>query len=173
MKKKTKMYIALGAFSPFLFLFIFMFVYPYVNYFDPGRAIHIFKTRHCAEGQIVNPLIACGEKILPLLIEEIQDRDMINRGYAILALGHIGEPLSLNFLKKIIYDETEDIYTRVGAFRAVVMISGEYAKEIARDFIDTDTGFLADFCNRFLNGSLPQGFIEKRSFIGALRDQND
>jgi HEAT repeat protein len=80
-------------------------------------------------------LLSAGKAIVPYLLIEIQKRDMPKRGYAILALGKIGDRRALPVLIRILEDRSEIVYFRDDALRAIWHIDRklgwEYAKKYA------------------------------------------
>jgi len=120
---------------PIGYRFVF---YPLSLFLSPSKAITEFHTRECAEDQIMHPLIISGKKVIPLLRKEIKNKKMDKRGYAILAIGKIGGKNDLNFLKEILFDESEEYSIRYNALLAIFLIDIEYSKKLAESFIDED-----------------------------------
>jgi hypothetical protein len=143
MTKKKKKILIISSFSLIVIALIpigYRFaIYPLSLYLSPSKAITEFHTRESAEDQIIHPLIISGKKVLPLLKKEIQDKKMDKRGYAILAVGRIGWKEDLNFLKEILYDESEDSIIRYDALMAIFLIDIEYSKKLAKNFIDKNS----------------------------------
>jgi len=90
------------------------------------------------EEQLMDPLILAGQTVVPLVLKEIRNRDMRRRGYAILALGHIGDRRALNGLRKIARDATENDVSRLCALRAIVLIDRTEGMTLAKEYTDED-----------------------------------
>ena len=173
MTKKAKWSIALALSISLLLLIFTIIIYPIILYNCPKRAFDAFKNRDCAEDQIIHPLIVCGKKIVPLLIDEINDKNMNKRGYAILALGHIGDSSALPALKQILYDQNEKYFIRYGAIRAIAMIDTDYAKNIARNIGVKEHQVISVFCQKLLKDEVPAFMLEKKTFWSAVLDRHE
>jgi HEAT repeat protein len=79
-------------------------------------------------------LLNAGKAIVPHLIIEIQNKNMPKRGYAILALGKIGDKEAIPILAKILEDRSELIYFRTDSLRAIWHIDQKLGEEYARTY---------------------------------------
>ena len=71
------------------FSFLVMLLFSELLTVSPENAIKEFKeSKDKAEDQIMDPLILCGKKVIPLVMKEIEDTNMPNRRYAIAYLGN-------------------------------------------------------------------------------------
>jgi hypothetical protein len=103
---------------------------------NPRDALQDFLTGHDrAEDQLMDPLILCGRRVVPLVIAEIHNKDMHRRRYAIgfLGNGHYSEALSA--LEKILLDSSEIFYFRADALEAIYQIAPERARELAPKYV--------------------------------------
>jgi hypothetical protein len=151
---------------PIVYRFV---VYPLSLYLSPSKAITEFYTRECAEDQIIHPLIISGKKVLPLLKKEIKNKKMDKRGYAILAIGRIGGKEDLNFLKEILYDESEECRIRYNALLAIFLIDIEYSKKLAEYFIDKNVKEITNLSKNILEFDKNN---DKMSMLKSLLDLN-
>jgi hypothetical protein len=103
---------------------------------NPKDALQDFLTAHNrAEDQLMDPLILCGRRVAPLVIAEIQNKDMHRRRYAIgfLGNGHYSEALPV--LEKILSDGSEIFYFRADALIAIFQIAPNRARELAPKYV--------------------------------------
>ena len=88
------------------------------------------------ESQLTIPLERAGSKILPSVLEAIQDREMPRRRYAILFIGAETYEPALPILQRILEDETEIWYFRADALEAIYRIDQERAFELSPSYFD-------------------------------------
>ena len=104
MKLKLPLWIGLIIVG-FTFAIVVWWVFAQGPFRNPRDALQDFLTGHDrAEDQLMDPLILCGGRVVPLVIAEIQNKDMHRRRYAIgfLGNGHYSEALPV--LEKILSD---------------------------------------------------------------------
>jgi HEAT repeat protein len=77
-------------------------------------------------------LLAAGKAIVPQLLIEIQKRDMPRRGYAILALGKIGDTVALPTLVGILQNASESDTIRSDALRAIWRLDQKLGSTLAK-----------------------------------------
>jgi hypothetical protein len=94
-----------------------------------------FYTNKEPEPIVDQPLLSAGEAIVPYLMVEIQKKDMPRRGYAILALGKIGDRRALPILRKLFEDRSELVYFRDDALRAIWHIDRKLGEEYATKYV--------------------------------------
>lgn len=102
---------------------------------NPQDALQDFlNARDRAEDQLMDPLILAGQRVVPLVIAEIQKKDMPQRRYAIgfLGNGHYSEALPV--LEKILSDDSELFYFKADALEAIYQIEPNRALELARKY---------------------------------------
>lgn len=88
------------------------------------------------ESQLTIPLKRAGPKILPSVLEAIQDREMPRRRYAISFIGSETYEPALPILQRILEDESEIWYFRADALEAIYLIDQERAFELGPSYID-------------------------------------
>jgi hypothetical protein len=98
---------------------------------SPEQAIKDFYSSNRAEDQLMDPLILAGEKVVPLLLIEIERKTQPRRRYAIGALGNIQDNSALPVLERILRDESEEDYFRCDALNSIGMIDFQRGKELA------------------------------------------
>lgn len=103
------------------------------------EALNKFYSSEVAEDQLQDPLILAGDKVVPLVLSEIKNKDMPRRRYAIGALGSIGNPLALPVLEGILNDGFEKDYFQCDALEAIAMIDFNYAKKLAKINLDSSS----------------------------------
>lgn len=171
MKKKTIIIIITVLIliaSPFLYKY---FLYPLSLYISPKHAVKVFLERDCAEDQIINPLIIAGKKVIPYIIEEIRNKEMDLRRYAIGALGHIGDEKVIPFLMSILNDDDEIYYFRYDAIEAIAMINIARAREVANIFIEKEIKMVTEYCKKLLESKDPSIIVrKKRTLLEAIID---
>jgi len=157
--------------APIVYRFV---LYPLSLSLFPKRAIHVFYTRECGEDQIAYPLIIAGKRVIPYLIEDIKNPEMKRRGYAIDALGLIGDREVIPFLEKILDDEAEIYYFRYDALYSIAMIDIEYAQKLAKKYVDKKIEMVSKLSKELLTDArrVKKGFY-KPTFWDALFDRHD
>ena len=88
------------------------------------------------ESQLTIPLQRAGSSILPRLLEEIQNKEMPRRRYAIGFTGDKFYRPALPVLQKILEDKTEIWYFRADALEAIFRIDPELATHLSPSYID-------------------------------------
>jgi len=76
-------------------------------------------------------LLEAGKAIVPFLLEEIKDPDMPKRGYAILALGKIGDVRALGTLEQILDDKSETDYIRGDSLTSIWHIDRKVGEKLS------------------------------------------
>jgi hypothetical protein len=103
---------------------------------NPSDALEDFyEGKDRAEDQLMDPLILTGRGVVPLLLNELPNKDMRNRRYAIGFLGNGRYSEALPRLEVILNDESEIYYFWSDALEAICQISQARAKELAPNFI--------------------------------------
>ncbi|MBI5025153.1 MAG: HEAT repeat domain-containing protein [Nitrospirae bacterium] len=147
-------------------LLIWIFYIPH----SPEDALQQFYTYESMEDELKDPLIIAGPKVVPLLIKEIQNKDMPHRLYAIRALGDLGDSSALNVLKSILNDTSEIDYFRCGALEAIALIDIDVARELAKQYKETDITSLSEISRYLLSHNKPPHWVVRRTYIEALFD---
>jgi len=107
-----------------LFLLLMVFVLagctePRLDGKDAQKFLNYFYNDKVPEEITDRYLLTAGKGIVPYLIDEVQKRDMPKRGYAIGALGKIGDRRALPVLIKILEDSSEIYYFREDALVSI------------------------------------------------------
>lgn len=99
---------------------------------NPRDALREFlQADNVAEDQLMDPLILAGRRVVPLVITEVQRKDMPRRRYAIGFLGNGRYLEAMPGLEKILTDESEILYFRADALEAIYQIAPGRARELA------------------------------------------
>jgi hypothetical protein len=137
---------------------------------SPELALKSFYDREAAEDQIMDPLILAGSSVVPLLGKEIIDPGMLNRRYAIGALGNIGNRAVIPSLEKLAREKSEADYIRCDALTAIGMIDHQEGLRVARHVKEDGLDCLSDIAStldrdyaQWLKSNAP-----KRTFLQAL-----
>lgn len=115
----------------------------------------------------MDPLILAGEKVVPLLLEEIKNRNMPKRRYAIGFLGNGEYIQSIPVLEKILNSSDEtDIY-RGDALLSIYQINKELGMKYAKEHKD-DQNFVGEIAQDIIRNA---SYIhERRTYADALKN---
>ncbi len=159
MKLKLPLWIGLIIVG-FTFAIVVWWVFAQGPFRNPRDALQDFLTGHDrAEDQLMDPLILCGGRVVPLVIAEIQNKDMHRRRYAIgfLGNGHYSEALPV--LEKILSDGLETFYFRADALEAIYQIASDRARELAPKYVS----------DQDLLGRIAQDIVARRNPVHFTR----
>lgn len=104
------------------------------------------------ESQLTIPLERAGSKILPAVLEAIQDKEMPRRRYAIGFIGAEAYEPALPVLRRILEDETEIWYFRADALEAIYLINSQLALELGPSYIE-EPDWLGRYARNILDGN--------------------
>jgi hypothetical protein len=137
---------------------------------DPHDALHEFfyPEGTVAEDMLMDPLILCGSRVVPLVLDAVKDKEMIHRRYAIGFLGNEGDDVAIPTLDAVLSDLTELDYFREDALEAIYMIDRETGAQAARRYAASD-GSLGRAARDILDGKAKN----RRSFLEALTGAHD
>jgi hypothetical protein len=132
----------------------------------PEEALHRFHvpSEVIAEDQIMDPLILAGKTVVPLLLKEIQDKNMPRRRYGIAALGHLGDSSALPALERILKDPSEIDYFRCDALQAIALLDPNAARILAKEQTASSVDCINQLSGALANGTLPT----RRTYLQAL-----
>jgi len=134
---------------------------------DPHDALlDFYEAKDRAEDQLMDPLILTGHRVVPLLMENLPNKEMRLRRYAIGFLGNGGYVEALPTLERILKDESEIYYFRADALLAIYQISKTRAKELASLYVNGQE-LLGRFAGKIVADKNPVYF--KRSYWDAFR----
>jgi HEAT repeat protein len=103
------------------------------------------------EPEIDDPLIEAGRPMVPAICEAIAHQDMKYRGYAIGALGYIGDRRALPTLVALIENARETVSMRNQALLAIYRIDRALGARYARQYRHADAP-VADTAEAILRG---------------------
>lgn len=130
MKNKLKVALAIAVVLLAVIAWFGMVLYSDIPE-SPELALKSFYEREVAEDQIMDPLILAGPSVIPLVEKEIANPDMMNRRYAIGALGNLGSKAALPVLEKLARAKSEVDYIRCDALAAIGMIDHQEGLRVA------------------------------------------
>ena len=115
-------------------------------YLTPEGALKQFYSQNdVAEDMIMDPLILAGEKVVPLVIQDIKNKNMPRRRYAIGFLGNGSYQIALPVLTEILDDAKEKPYFRGDALIAIYKINKNIGVELAKKYqtVDNHLGLMS------------------------------
>lgn len=101
---------------------------------SPETTLAEFYSYAGAEDQLLDPLILEGDKVVPLVMEKIQYKDMPRRRYAISFLGNGSYRESLPVLQQILGDKAEPDHFRCSALQSIFQIDVQLGTTYAEKF---------------------------------------
>lgn len=137
---------------------------------SPQTALEQFYTYDGAEDMLMDPLILAGERVVPLVLEKVRDKNMPRRRYAISFLGNGSYRPALPVLQQILQDETEIDYFRADALESVYKIDESLGKEQARKYLD-ENNYVGHIAKRIIEGD--ELLKLRRSYLDAFRGWHD
>ena len=105
-----------------------------------------------AEGMLMDPLILHADRVIPLVIREVERPDMPRRRYAIGFLGQTGAREALPLLHRILTNSQERDYFRADALKAIYYIDPPDGKRLAYDH-SAATNFLGYVAKMIVDGA--------------------
>ncbi len=135
------------------------------NQLSPEDALKRFYTSNGAEDTLMDPLIIAGDKVVPLVLNEVESKTMPRRRYAIAFLGNGSYKEALPLLTSILEDSTEEDYFRADALISIYMIDQSAGQEFAQKHKHEENN-LGDVSRRLLSGDTE--IIKRRSYADAM-----
>lgn len=120
-----------------------------------------------AEDMLMDPLILSGEKVVPLIMEEIRSPEMKLRRYAIHFLGNGKYEQSIHVLKEILNNENEIDYFRGDALASIFNINPDLGVDEAMQYIKRKD-YLGRQASNIVQGE--NSWWVQRSFWEALQN---
>ncbi len=127
--------------------------------------IDFYETKYRAEGQLKDPLILNGRRVLPLVLSDLPNKDMPRRRYAIGYIGDGGYVEALPVLQSILKDETELNYFRADALEAIFQIDKPLSEKLAKQYVD-EPDLFGRVATQIVNGKSP--IYSKRTYWEAF-----
>jgi len=132
----------------------------------PEEALQSFYANEGAEDMLSDPLVLAGDKVVPLVINEVRNKQMQRRRYAITFLGNGPYLGAIPVLEEILNDDTEKDYFRGDALLALYRVSKEKGLDYAKKYKDRDD-YLGRMCKEVFDDS--EYANKKRSYFEAMR----
>jgi hypothetical protein len=124
-----------------------------------------YEAKNRAEGQLKDTLILNGRRVLPLVLNDLPNKDMPRRRYAISYLGDGGYVEALPALLKIIQDEAEFNYFRADTLEAILQIDQPQSIKLAEQYRG-EPDLLGRVATQIVNGISP--IYSERSYWEAM-----
>src|SRR5262249_34357032 len=123
-----------------------------------------------AEDMLMDPLILAGDKVVPLVIEAVKNKEMERRRYAIAFLGNGSYKQAIPVLEEILGDASEKDYVRGDALQSIYQIDDALGLHYAQEHQDS-LDSLGQRAKDILSG---RDYIkERRSYADALMGKHD
>lgn len=119
---------------------------------SPEAALAEFYEYDGMEGQLMDPLIRAGDKVVPLVIEKVRDKNMPRRRYAIGFLGNGSYRQALPVLQQILQDTTEEDYFRGDALQSIYQIDESLGVSYAQRY-QGESNYVGKIAGEILAGS--------------------
>jgi hypothetical protein len=142
----------------------------------PEEALQKFYKNMGAEDQLMDPLILGGKKVVPLVLNDIKNKNMERRRYAIGALGNIKDETAIPFLKIILEDKTEESYFRCDALNSIALINFSEGKNLAKNHQNSSVKCLSEISHEVINTEQQKWEEEnymRRTYQQALSGRHD
>jgi len=135
--RTSKFKFAVVIFS--LTLVFYFLVGQYVNRKCAFHYYTVFINQSTMEGQLTRPILEAGYQIGPIISENIADKEMKYRRYAIGGLEKIKYKPATPTLTKILLDKSEADVFRADAYQALATFDTEETRKILIDFTNQAT----------------------------------
>ncbi|MEK6280591.1 MAG: hypothetical protein AABN95_09590 [Acidobacteriota bacterium] len=118
----------------------------------------------------MDPLILAADRVVPVVLKEVKNKNMPRRRYAIGFLGNGSYKEALVVIEPILSDPTEEDYIRGDALHSVFLIDASRAREFAERYKDEEN-YLGEISRRVINGDNELKKI--RTFADALAGKHE
>lgn len=140
------------------------------NQVAPENALKQFYEANGPEDTLMDPLILAGDKVVPLVLKEIKNKEMPRRRYAIGFLGNGLYKEALPELETIVHDSAEEDYFRGDALQAIYMIDESRSRSFAQEWKDEQT-YLGGISRRVISGD--NQLKRQRTYADALAGKHE
>jgi hypothetical protein len=137
---------------------------------SPEVALGKFYSYDRAEDQLMDPLILAGDKVVPLVIEKVKDKNMSRRRYAIGFLGNGSYREALPVLQGILQDKTEKNYFRGDALQSIYRIDENLGLNLAQQY-KNEGSFVGNIANDLLGEK--KYLMERQTYTAALTGKHE
>lgn len=135
----------------------------------PEAVLEEFYNYQEPDSESLDPLILAGNKVVPLIIEKIRDRNMKRRRLAIDFLGNGEYRQALPTLEKIMLDETEERRFRETALISIFRIDKKLGDKFAQQY--KNDGGLGKIAQDILSN---KDYLDnRRTYLDALFRRHD
>ena len=136
---------------------------------SPEAALEQFYNNAGPEDTLIDPLIIAGDKVVPLVLREVKNKNMPRRRYAIGFLGNGSYREALPVLEAILQDAGEEDYFRGDALHSIYQIDESLGRELAQNYKGT-ANTLGDISRQVLEGDAD--LKKRRSYLDAVRSKH-
>lgn len=140
------------------------------NQLSPDDALQRFYNNNGPEETLMDPLIVAGDKVMPLVMREVKNKEMPRRRYAIAFLGNGSYRDAIPVLENILRDTREEDYFRADALTSIYMIDESMGLRLAQQYKD-QADYLGDVSRRVLAGDAQ--LRKRRSYADAIVGMHD
>jgi hypothetical protein len=131
----------------------------------PEVALKRFYENNGPEDTLMDPLILAGDGVVPLVLNEVKNKNMPRRRYAIGFLGNGSYKEALPDLEAILQDSAEEDYFRGDALQSIYMIDESRGKELAQNY-QGGQNYLGEISRRIITGD--SELKKRRTYSDAL-----
>ena len=131
---------------------------------SPEESLEDFYKYSGGEETLMDPLILAGDKVVPLVLENIRNKQMPKRRYAIEFLGNGAIRPALPALEELVKNNTEEDFIRGDALQAIYRIDQVLGTEIAQKYKDAPA-LLGGITKNIIAGSIS---LERRSYFTSF-----
>lgn len=131
---------------------------------SPEESLEDFYKYSGGEETLMDPLILAGDKVVPLVLENIRNKQMPKRRYAIEFLGNGTIRQALPALEELVKNNTEEDFIRGDALQAIYRIDQGLGREIAQKYKDAPA-LLGGIAKNIIAGSIS---LERRSYFTSF-----
>ncbi|MCP4491747.1 MAG: hypothetical protein GY820_31240 [Gammaproteobacteria bacterium] len=140
---------------------------PLISQTPEDALVDFYDTTGQAEDMLMDPLILAGEKVVPLVLQEISSPEMKLRRYAIHFLGNGQYQSSIPTLKAILGNEKEIDYIRGDALASIFNTNHELGMSLAKAYTSR-SDYLGKQAVEIVTGK--NGWWYQRTFWQALNN---
>ena len=132
---------------------------------SPEDWLKEFYSNPMPEDLQMDPLILAGAKVVPLVLERIQDPSMPKRIVAIWFLGNGGYKEAIPVIQRMLQNESEDIYSRAYSLIALYQLDRPNGLKQSKAFY-TRSDFLGKIAMEVMRET--EYVTQRRSYLDAL-----
>jgi len=136
----------------------------------PQDALKRFYDNQGPEDTLMDPLILAGDRVVPMVLKEVKNKNMPRRRYAIGFLGNGSYKEALAVIEPILLDPTEEDYIRGDALHSLYLIDASRGRELADRYKDQND-YLGEISRRVVSDDSQLKKI--RTYAEALAGEHE